>query len=338
MAEVLSQSQIDALLHAVQSGEKDLNEPAVEQEKKYRKYDFSSPRKFTKDRIKMLNGIFDTYSRIINSRLNARLRANCEITVESIEEQRYYEFSNALTEGDVLALVKVTVKGKEQDVPLLLYLSTPTALSMMDRLMGGEGEADASLPADYTYTDIELQLYEDIVSDMVSVMGGSWENYIPIEFTYSKTDVNPTLSQIIGLDETVIIVDMKMQFTNITGRMSICLPGEALTNIFAEISRENPARKLTAEDKSEEIFDKLRDSSLEIVSILGETRLSLSDVYHLNVGDVIDLGCPKDSSVYLDIGGYHWFTGKVGTHKKNMAVKIDNVCYQAEQRSEQANG
>jgi flagellar motor switch protein FliM len=338
VAEVLSQSQIDALLHAVQSGEKDLNEPAVEQEKKYRKYDFSSPRKFTKDRIKMLNGIFDTYSRIINSRLNARLRANCEITVESIEEQRYYEFSNALTEGDVLALVKVTVKGKEQDVPLLLYLSTPTALSMMDRLMGGEGEADASLPADYTYTDIELQLYEDIVSDMVSVMGGSWENYIPIEFTYSKTDVNPTLSQIIGLDETVIIVDMKMQFTNITGRMSICLPGEVLTNIFAEISRENPARKLTAEDKSEEIFDKLRDSSLEIVSILGETRLSLSDVYHLNVGDVIDLGCPKDSSVYLDIGGYHWFTGKVGTHKKNMAVKIDNVCYQAEQRSEQANG
>ena len=338
MAEVLSQSQIDALLHAVQSGEKDLNEPAVEQEKKYRKYDFSSPRKFTKDRIKMLNGIFDTYSRIINSRLNARLRANCEITVESIEEQRYYEFSNALTEGDVLALVKVTVKGKEQDVPLLLYLSTPTALSMMDRLMGGEGEADASLPADYTYTDLELQLYEDIVSDMVSVMGGSWENYIPIEFTYSKTDVNPTLSQIIGLDETVIIVDMKMQFTNITGRMSICLPGEVLTNIFAEISRENPARKLAAEDKSEEIFDKLRDSSLEIVSILGETRLSLSDVYHLNVGDVIDLGCPKDSSVYLDIGGYHWFTGKVGTHKKNMAVKIDNVCYQAEQRSEQANG
>ena len=338
MAEVLSQSQIDALLHAVQSGEKDLNEPAEEQEKKYRKYDFSSPRKFTKDRIKMLNSIFDTYSRIINSRLNARLRANCEITVESIEEQRYYEFSNALTEGDVLALVNMTVKNKAQDVPLLLYLSTPTALSMMDRLMGGEGEADPTLPADYTYTDIELQLYEDIVSDLVSVMGGSWESYIPIEFAYSKTDVNPTLSQIIGLDETVIIVDMKMQFTNITGRMSICLPGEVLANIFAEISRENPARKLAAEDKSDEIFDKLRDSSLEIVSILGETRLSLSDVYHLNVGDVIDLGCPKDSSVYLDIGGYHWFTGKVGTHKKNMAVKIDNVCYQAEQRSEQANG
>lgn len=189
--------------------------------------------------------------------------------MESIEEQRYYEFSNALTESDVLALVNVTVKNKEQDVPLLFYLSTPTALSMMSRMMGGEGTSDESLPVDYTYTDLELQLYENLVSDMVSVMGGSWENYIPIEFAYSKTDVNPTLSQIIGLDEIVVIVDMKMQFPNIAGRMSICLPGEMLTNIFAEISRENPVRKLTTEDKSEEIFDKLRDSSLEIVSILG---------------------------------------------------------------------
>lgn len=58
--------------------------------------------------------------------------------------------------------------------------------------------------------------------------------------------------------------------------------------------------------------------------------------YHLNVGDVIDLGRSKQSSVYLDIGGYHWFTGKMGTHKKNMAVRIDEVCYQAEQRSEEA--
>lgn len=331
MAEILSQEQIDALLHAVQSGEKDINEPTEEQsEKKYRKYDFSSPRKFTKDRIKMLSGIFETYSRIVNSRLNARLRANCEISVESIEEQRYYEFSNALTEGDVLALIDVAVKGKAADTPAMLYLSTTTALSMMDRMMGGDGAVNEASTSDYSYTDLELRLYEDLVKDMISVMGSSWENYIPVQFSYSKTDVNPTLSQIIGLDEIVIIVDMKMQFTNVSGRMSICLPGEMLANLFAEISRENPIRKATVENKSDEIFDSLRDSSLEIVSLLGDAQLSLNDIYHLNVGDVIDLGRPKESPVYLDIGGYHWFTGRIGTHKKNMAVRIDEICYQAE--------
>ena len=140
MAEVLSQSQIDALLNAVRSGEKDLNEPAEEQqEKKYRKYDFSSPRKFTKDRIKMLNGIFENYARIINSRLNARLRFNGEITVESIEEQRYYEFCNALTLCAVLLLVYSSVKARTDDSPIIFFLSTSTSSSMMDRLLRGDG-------------------------------------------------------------------------------------------------------------------------------------------------------------------------------------------------------
>ena len=334
MADVLSQAQIDALLNSVRSGEKDLEKSSGEQEKKYAKYDFASPRKFTKDRIKMLNGIFDNYSRVIGSRLNGRLRSTCEITVESIEEQRYYEFSNALTEGDVLGLIDVGLKDQVQETPAMLFISTTTALSMMDRMLGGEGTVDDELDSDYSYTDLELKLFEDLAQDIVKVMGRSWENYVPISFIYSRTEVNPTLNQVIGLDETVVIVDLKMQFPNLSGRMSICLPGEVLTNIFAEISRENPIRKVAAEDKSEEIFDKLRDSKLEIIAELPSTQLSLSDIYHLNVGDVIDLGQPKETPVFLEIGGYHWFTGKMGTHKKNMAVKIDEVCYQLEQRSE----
>ena len=325
MADVLSQAQIDALLNAVRSGEKDSEPSAEKQEKKYQKYDFSSPRKFTKDRIKMLNGIFDNYS---------RLRSTCEVTVESIEEQRYFEFSNALTEGDVLGMIDVELKGQIQETPAMLFISTSTALSMMDRMLGGEGAVDDELQDDYSYTDLELKLYEDLAGDTVKVMDRSWENYVPIHFNYSRTEVNPTLNQVIGLDETVVIVDLKLQFPNMAGRMSVCLPGEVLTNVFAEISRESPLRRTAAEDKSDEIFDKLRDSKLEIIAELASAQLSLSDIYHLNVGDVIDLGQPKESPIYLEIGGYHWFTGKMGTHKKNMAVKIDEVCYQLEQRSE----
>ena len=214
MADVLSQAQIDALLNAVRSGDKDLENSGEKQEKKYLKYDFSSPRKFTKDRIKMLNGIFDNYSRMISTRLNARLRANCEITVESVEEQRYYEFSNALTEGDVLALTSVDIKGKEEETPVMFYISTSTALSMMDRMLGGEGAEDTNLESDYAYTDLELRLYEDLASDIISMMDRSWENYLPVHFAYTRTEVNPTLNQLIGLDETVVIVDLKLMFPN----------------------------------------------------------------------------------------------------------------------------
>ena len=331
MSEVLSQSQIDALLNAVRSGEKDANEtPEASPEKKYRKYDFKDPRKFTKDRIKMLNGIYDNYTRIINSKLNALLHTNCEITVESIEEQRYYEFSNALTEGDILALSEVTVGDKVQEAPLMLYWSTSLVVTALDHLMGGEGEVDETLEDNYNYTDLELRLYETLVREIIPDMNSSWENYIDAKFEYTRTEVNPTFAQLIGLDEIVVFISMKLDFPNCTGRMSIIIPASILTTIFEEISKKSPGNRVQDENHSDEIFDTLRDSSLEVVAELGGTQLTLDDIYHLNIGDVIDLGQSKDSMVFLDISGQRWFSGRMGVHKKNVAIKIDDVCYPAE--------
>ena len=335
MSEVLSQSQIDALLNAVRTGDKDVNETQDDHgEKKYRKYDFHSPKKFTKDRIKMLNSVFDTYTRIINTRLNATLHTGYEIEVESIEEQRYYEFSNALSDGDVLAISNVLIEGVEDESPVLYYLSSSLGICMMDLMLGGEGNVDQDDIRDDKYTELELRLYETIMSDLVSVMGGGWSNYLDIDFEYQRTEVNPTLVQLLGIDEVVVIVDLRLKFPTFSGRMSICLPAMMLTNLFGIINHKNADRKGSAEEKSAEIFEKLRDSSLEIVAHMPEARLQLSDIYHLNVGDVIDLGQKQGSPIYLNIGGYNWFQGQMGTHNKKMAVKIEDVCYQAERRSE----
>ena len=322
MAEVLSQSQIDALLNAARSGELDVDKPAEKsEEKKYRKYDFYSPRKFTKDRLKMLNSIFESYARVINSRINALLHATCEIDVDSVEEQRYYEFSNALTESDVVALAEIDQEKLQGDDPILVHMDTPVVLSMLDRMMGGEGDPDPTVPNDYKLTDLELNMYDDLIADLIPILGGSWENYMTLHFSYVRTEVNPTLVQLIGYDETVVIVGLNIKFPNCTGRMSLCLPGEMLTNIFSEISKST-SRRTTGEDKSEEIFDSLRESELEIVAELARTRILLSDLYHLNVGDVVDIKRPKDSPVFLNIGGRRWFDGKMGTSNKQVAVKI----------------
>ena len=279
MAEVLSQSQIDALLNAARSGELDVDKPAEKsEEKKYRKYDFYSPRKFTKDRLKMLNSIFESYARVINSRINALLHATCEIDVDSVEEQRYYEFSNALTESDVVALAEIDQEKLQGDDPILVHMDTPVVLSMLDRMMGGEGDPDPTVPNDYKLTDLELNMYDDLIADLIPILGGSWENYMTLHFSYVRTEVNPTLVQLIGYDETVVIVGLNIKFPNCTGRMSLCLPGEMLTNVFTEISKST-SRRTTGEDKSEEIFDSLRESELEIVAELARTRILLSDLY-----------------------------------------------------------
>ena len=322
MAEVLSQSQIDALLNAARSGELDVDKPAEKsEEKKYRKYDFYSPRKFTKDRLKMLNSIFESYARVINSRINALLHATCEIDVDSVEEQRYYEFSNALTESDVVALAEIDQEKLQGDDPILVHMDTPVVLSMLHRMMGGEGDPDPTVPNDYKLTDLELNMYDDLIADLIPILGGSWENYMTLHFSYVRTEVNPTLVQLIGYDETVVIVGINIKFPNCNGRLSLCLPGVMLTNIFSEISKNN-TRRTTGEDKSEEIFDSLRDSELEIVAELARTRILLSDLYHLNIGDVVDIKRPKDSPIFLNIGGRRWFDGRMGTSNKQVAVKI----------------
>lgn len=325
MAEVLSQSQIDALLSAARSGEMDLSASSEKKaEKKYRKYDFYSPRKFTKDRLKMISGVFENYTRIINSRINGLLHTTCEIAVESVEEQRYYEFSNALSEGDVLTLADVSIEQKPQpeESPVLFHFTTALMLSMMDRLMGGSGDVDAKLPADYNFTNLELRLYENIVKDMISVLGGSWENYIDLEFGFRRVETNPTLVQLIGLDETVVIIGIDIKFSNSSGRMSICLPAMTLTNIFARITAANQSGRGSGENNSDEIMGILKDSDLEIRAELGRTELKLQDIYFLNVGDVIDLGHPTDEPIYLYIGGKPWFSGRMGTQNNSMAVKI----------------
>ena len=86
---------------------------------------------------------------------------------------------------------------------------------------------------------------------------------------------------------------------------------------------------LHREDKSEEIFDSLRDSDLEIIAELARTKLQLRDIYHLNVGDVVDIQQPKDSPIYLNISGRRWFDGRMGIYNKQMAVKIGETYIKA---------
>lgn len=330
MPEVLSQSQIDALLNSMSGGG---SQPAAEeepQEKRYRKYDFSSPRKFTKDRLKMLNSIFDNYSRMLTTRINGLVHATCEISVESVEEQRYFEFSNALSDSAVLTTAHLELKGEQEETPVLLYATAPIMVSMMDRMTGGNGDVD-NLPDEYTYTELDLKLFEVLMKDFVSMMGVTWENYIQLDFEFGRVENNPTLVQLIGLEETVVLIDMKVSFSNVEGSISIVLPEEVLMEIFTEISAGNPSKK-ASEEHSEDIFDHLRDSTLEIRAELARTTLRLDDVYRLNIGDVIDLNQKKDSALNLYVGGQRWFNGLMGVSDKRMAVKIKEVYHNAGRR------
>ena len=232
MADVLSQSQIDALLNSMQNGDADsAPEKPKQVEKNHKKYDFYSPKKYTKDKLKMLRSIYDNYSRVAASQINGLFRVASEVEVVDVEEQRYYEFSNALNETDVITLVNVGLQDHSTNPPMVFHIAPSLMGAMIDRMLGGTG-TDMTVDLSYTYTDIELDLYGKIIRYLVAITKDVWANYTELDVEFSGVEENPSMFQGISVDETVVIVMLRIQMGDIDGAMNICIPGTLLSGIF----------------------------------------------------------------------------------------------------------
>ncbi len=327
MAEILSQSQIDALLNSLQGTDEPIEDiEKKESEIKYRKYDFYSPKKFTKDKLKILKSIFDNYSRIAGSQINSLFRTSSELSVVTVEEQRYYEFGNALSDNDVLTLVNVTLPDSSKNPPLLINVSMTLMLSLIDRMLGGVGD-DITVDASYTYTEIEIVLYRRVIQYIIGALKDSWSSYINLNFELDRLEENPSMFQEIGVDETIVIVVIDVDMKECSGRLNVCIPGNLLMNIFDIMDKRKHSAmgdEANSQDNKQEIMNSIKASDLQVRAQVGEAVITLDDVYNLHVGDVVNLGTPKDSNVQLYVEGQPWFRGQLGVHKRNVAVRIED--------------
>lgn len=329
MAEVLSQSQIDALLASVVAGGSVEDTQPKSEEKKYRNYDFYSPKKFTKDKLNILKTSYESYSRIASSRINSLLRITSEVELATVEEERYYEFSNALSDTDTLTVINAKFRGSEEVTPIYMHISAPMMLNMIDRMLGGAGEDGRDSYSGYTYTDIELSLYENIVKHLVEIMGDAWSNYLEVDFEIGKFETSNGLLQEMRTDEIVVIVVLKIDVSGSTGMMNICIPATLLSSMFTIIEgKKAPRGKLVGnEDKTtQQLFGFIKASTLDVTAKIGDASLSLKEVYNLKEGDIINMIKPKSSDVDVFIDENTWFKGRLGVHNKNIAVRISDVC------------
>lgn len=343
MADVLSQSQIDALLKSMQGGGGGGEEPqeakqeekaaSVKQEKetiKYSKYDFYSPRKFTKDKLKILTSVFENYARIITSRVNGVFRVMTDITVMEVQERRYYEFVNSLNENDMVTMVNTIIPNYNRKlVPLMIYVTPGLVITLIERMLGGSEEVIKVKPG-YRYSDVEVALYRRILTYLIQALKDGFSNYLNMDFEAQRIEENPSMIQDVGVDETVAIILLNVDVAGLAvERIRICMPGNLLESIFQVIdTRKHLAKGYAFEDNRETILENIRQSQLPITGQLGTVALDLSDIYHLKVGDVIDMNKPKDRDVKVFIGRQPWFTGKMGVYKKNVAIQISQRLFE----------
>lgn len=349
MADVLSQSQIDELLKSMASGgvpDEPAEKPAetvaaapaasttktpAKAEKKFNKYDFYSPRKFTKERIKLLRSIFENYARILTSQVNGVFRAMTDITVMDLKESRYYEYVNSFHENDCMPIIDVTVSDDDKrvnNVPMMMFVTPGLIITLINHMLGG-GDQVIKVEDNYRYSDVEMALYRRVLDYFIHALSDGFNNYINIKFSLQRIEENLSMTQEMGLDETVVIVLLNVDVSGLSAeKIRICLPGTLLEHIFKIIdNRKHLARGFQYENKSDTIMDHLKSTKFPITGQLGVVKLDISDVYHLQVGDVIDMNKSKDGLVKLYVGRQPWFTGKMGIHNKNVAVRIEDRIY-----------
>jgi flagellar motor switch protein FliM len=330
MAEVLSQQQIDELLGSLQSGNADIDE--IEEKTaahKVKDYDFLSPKKFTREQIRLLQNIFDSFSRLLSLYLSGQLSISCKVDVMQVEEEEYREFSNALNDSTLIALMGLHSNTYNiEDKQILLEMSRPISFFILDKMLGGNG---SGYHIDRDYTEIEISLLEYLFKQFCDLMKNAWTNYFDVSFSMDAVETNPQLIQAIQQDESVAIVVLEITLDNLKGTLNICLPANSLEEIFKSynvkfVKANKKDDVKTAQHRRENIMNQLKDTPLTVSAILGKTNVSLKELLDLQPGDIIPLDSKVEpGSITVNIEKFHWFKGTIGMTKKNYAVRIDQV-------------
>ena len=328
MADVLSQKQIDELLNSFSAnGSKVFEEIGENTDKKAKVYDFKMPKKFTKEKLKIIDSIYENYSRLLSSYLTGLMRVYCKVDVLQIEEQKYYEYNNALPDYVLMAIVNLDIDDEDiMDTSMIFQMSNPISFTMMDRLMGGYGTySDVSRD----FTEIEIGLMKGIISKMVELQGEAWSSHLEINPKMSRLETNARVFQSIGPDDIIILIMLEVEIKNIKNTISVCIPALNLEAMMAKFGDRYAMRKrfdpAKEEERREEILRGIKETPLKIDAILAETQVDLYDILTLQGNDIIPLNVSIDKNVNVKIGDNIWFDGKLGTYNNKKAIKIDNI-------------
>lgn len=324
MAEVLSQNQIDALLNSISSGE-DLPEDDGDGSN-VKVYDFTSPKKFTKEQLRTVDSLHENLGRLLSSYLSGILRVYCDIEVLQVEEQRYYEYNNALPDTALIGLVELKPANINQpDSTLMLDMSNNLAFFLIDRLLGGSGSGP---PPQRDFTDIELAIMNDIYLKITEYLIESWRDHLDVSGELSSLETNPRLIQVYAPEDIVVIVVMSVKLRDMEGTLSVCIPAMGLesylgefTSKYARMSHKMANERLETLSKNL-IKGTLDDSDLIVRVVFDETTMDVGDALRLRPNDIIPLPKPLDGIVQVEVDDVPWFRGQLGASRSKKAVKI----------------
>ena len=322
MADVLSQSEIDALLSALSTGSLEPEELQKEEEKhKVKVYDFRSPQKFSKDHIRTLELIHDNYARIISNFLTAQLRKNVKVKIETVEQITYEEFIHSIPNPTIMTMFRMP--------PLtgtILFETNPQfSFQIIDVLLGGTGERNT---VSKEFSDIDKNIMMQITSGMISNLKLAWEDILSVEPEVESLETNPAINQTLAPNEPVALVTFSVEMGKSNTFINICIPYLSIEKVLDKLVVQywfQNEKDASGDEVREKIKEGLNPVEIEMSAELGCTHLTIDDFLNLSRGDIIRLDNKCTSPIKIYVEDQECYYAKPGITGKNLGVAVLDI-------------
>ncbi|PIP80907.1 MAG: flagellar motor switch protein FliM [Gammaproteobacteria bacterium CG22_combo_CG10-13_8_21_14_all_40_8] len=315
MSDLLSQDEIDALLHGVDDGD-------VETEDDFRAsgeaevYDFSSQDRIVRGRMPTLEMINERFARHLRVSLFNLMRRNADISVNGVQMIKFSEYVHSLFVPTSLNMVRIhPLRGTT-----LFTLEAKLVFILVDNFFGGDGRFHAKIEGrEFTPTERRIiQMFLDLV---FIDLKEAWAPVLNAQFEYLDSEVNPALASIISPSEVIVVNSFTIELEGGGGQFHVAMPYSQLEPIRDKLDAGVQTDRDDVDERwTQALREEILSANVEMNATLLKTKLNLRQVLGMKKGDVIPVELPK--SVVVRAGGLPSFRAKYGVSRGNVALKI----------------
>ncbi len=317
-ADLLSQDEIDALLHGVDEGDVDTRHEDEELNSYARPYDFNSQERIVRGRMPTLEMVNERFARYFRIALFNFLRRSAEISVSGIQVQKFSEFIQSLFVPTNLNVIRMSpLRGRA-----LIVMEPRLVFTAVDNFFGGGGQFYNKVEG-REFTPTEMRIIRLILDMIFKDLAEAWKPVMDIEFEYINSEVNPQFANIVSPSEIVVISTIHVELEGGGGDINIAMPYTMIEPIRELLDAVTSDRGEVDDGRWQEALrGEIIRSEVTLTSKLTEKQMLISEVIELKKGDVIPIDMPE--SVLLEVENVPVFRGKLGLSDGNYAIEILN--------------
>jgi flagellar motor switch protein FliM len=331
MNQVLSQSEVDALLAAVSEGEVASSEKqssggsggnssvqAID-DRKIVTYDLTSQDRIIRGRLPQLEVIYEKFMRAFRVSLSSALRKIASITLTSTEFLKFGEFINTLPLPTCMSVLRFgNLRGSA-----LMVIESKLAYALVDSFFGGADRPYTKIDGK-DFTPIELSIVRKVVELGINDLELAWASVEKIGCSFVRTEVNPQFVGIVPPTDVVIASTFDVELENATGTISMVIPYSTIEPIKQKLSTGFQIESDQTDKKlwTAIIKEQLMDTFVDIKVNLGETEILLHELMEMKSGDVIPLTQDATGELNIQVENVPKFKGYYGNHHGTVAVQV----------------